>query len=65
MKLCILAALPIIIIIMSYISWSIILRIKNNKGKDELYIKGYSTVIILFFIIHPSITQSMVNMFNC
>ena len=62
-KLCILAVLPIVLIIVSYVAWSIILRIQNRR--EEHYTKFIATMVLLLFITHPSLTQSMIDMFNC
>lgn len=62
-KLCILAVLPIVLIIVSYVAWSVILRIQNRR--EEHYTKFIATMVLLLFITHPSLTQSMIDMFNC
>jgi len=53
-KLCILAVLPVILILFSYISWSIILRI--TKKREEHYPKFIATMVFLLFLVHPSLT---------
>jgi len=62
-KLGLLAVLPIVIIIISYVLWSIILRIQRRS--EEHYTKFIATIVFLLFIIHPSLTQSMIDVFNC
>ena len=62
-KLCILAVLPIVLIIVSYFTWSIILRIQGKR--EEHYTRFIATMAFLLFLIHPSLTQSMIDFFNC
>jgi len=68
-KLFIYAALPIICGFLTVCVWYCILRkqIKNDKKKlyEQLYIKFISTLVILLFLVHPQITQYMIDMFNC
>jgi hypothetical protein len=62
-KLCIMAVLPIILCAISYSVWYLILRCKGRL--NELQPKFIATIVLLLFLVHPSITQSMINMFNC
>ena len=62
-KLCILAIMPVFLIIVSYVAWSVILRIQNRR--EEHYTKFIATMVLLLFLIHPSLTQSFIDMFNC
>ena len=66
-KLFIYAALPIICGVCAITVWYIILRRRQSfeKIKGQLYIKFISTLVILLFLVHPQITQYMIDMFNC
>jgi hypothetical protein len=57
------AALPVVIALGAHISWWVILKIQ--KKSSELFTKFTATVVLLLFLVHPSITQSMIDMFNC
>ena len=62
-KLFINAALPIILSILSYSAWYVILR--RQKKLDELFTRFIASIVLLLFLVHPSITGSMIDMFNC
>lgn len=64
-KLVVLAIMPIVMIIISYVSWSLILRIQGRYSKEQQQSKFIATMVLLLFIIHPSLTQSMIDLFNC
>ena len=64
-KMIIIAGLPILCVIVSVVVWSIILKIQNKKIKGDLEVKVIATIVMLTFLIHPTITQTMVNMFDC
>jgi len=57
------AALPIVMAIASYSIWYVILR--WQRALAELHTKFVASVVLLLFLVHPSITQSMIDMFNC
>jgi uncharacterized membrane protein len=62
-KMLIVAVLPIICVIAAVGVWSVILKIK--KRMNDLETKVIATIVILSFLVHPTITQSMVDMFDC
>lgn len=70
-KLIIAACLPIIMGVISISAWTVILnyykgtRAEGYNLREDLYNKFISTLVILLFLVHPTITQSMFNMFNC
>lgn len=55
--------LPIGLMIIVYVVWFVICKIK--KQMDQLFSKFIATIVLLLFLIHPSLTQSMIDMFNC
>lgn len=48
------AAVPIICVIIAVVVWSIILKIKNKM--ESLEIKVIATIVVLSFLAHPTIT---------
>jgi hypothetical protein len=62
-KMLIIAGLPILVVIISVAVWSVILKIQNQM--HQLETKVIATIVILSFLVHPSITETMVDMFNC
>ena len=62
-RLVIMATVPILLALISLIVWAIILKRKNQM--EKLHTRFISTYIILLFLTHPSVTQIMIDAFNC
>lgn len=62
-KLIMFAVLPVIIAIISVTVWSIILKRRN--AMEHLETRFVSSLVIIVFLIHPTITQYMIDVFNC
>lgn len=62
-KMLLIAVLPVLVVLVSVTVWSIILKIK--KSMKDLEVKVIATIVILSFLVHPSITETMVDLFNC
>ena len=61
-KLIIMALLPIILSIIVYSVWGIICCVK--KDYSQLKTKAISSMVILLFLIHPNIVQTMFSHFQ-
>ena len=57
------AVLPIFLAIVTITVWAIIL--KRRGQSEKLQTRFISTYIILLFLTHPSVTQIMIDAFNC
>jgi hypothetical protein len=59
--------MPVMAGVCSISVWYLILRREGelSQRKDVLYTRFISTLVILLFLVHPQITQYMINMFNC
>ena len=73
-KLLIYAAMPIFLGMCSITTWYCILKFKAGREETQkkaddvmkgLYDKFISTLVILLFLMHPTITNYMIDMFNC
>lgn len=53
-KLFIMASMPIVIVFISYVSWYIILRIQKKLHEHQT--RFVASVILIIFLVHPSIT---------
>ena len=62
-KLFINAGLPIVLSAISYSVWYFILR--RQKKLEEINTRFTASIVLLLFLVHPSITSSMIDMFNC
>ena len=62
-KLFIMAALPVILATACYTSWWVILRMKRKMVEHNT--RFVASLVLCLFLVHPSITQSMIDMFNC
>jgi uncharacterized membrane protein len=65
--------IPIVCGICAISTWWLILKWQNRKKEKDnrektqefLYTRFISTLVILLFLVHPQVTQYMINMFNC
>ena len=62
-KLLMFALIPFFIALVSLVVWSIILKRRN--AMEHLETRFISSLVIIVFLIHPTITQYMIDMFNC
>lgn len=63
MKLIMMGALPLLIATFTTLFWWVVLK---RQGKlSEIETKLIATLVIIFFLVHPKITQTMIQMFNC
>ena len=62
-KLFIMAFAPILLAVFVITFWGILLK-KRNK-LDQIETRFMATVVIIFFLIHPTITSMMIDLFNC
>mmetsp|Transcript_6151 Transcript_6151/g.5544 ORF Transcript_6151/g.5544 Transcript_6151/m.5544 type:complete len:320 (-) Transcript_6151:481-1440(-) len=62
-KMLLIAGLPFICAIVPVIVWAIILKVKNQMNQLEIMV--ISTIVILTFLVHPTVTEYMVDMFDC
>ena len=63
-KLVIFGLLPIILAVCDYIVWIVICYFKGNDF-SQLKSKTTSTLVVLLFLVHPNIVQSVLLSFNC
>jgi len=63
-KLFIMAGLPLYLALICSVVWSIAVKCKKIPKSDfeMMYLASY---IFLLFLIHPSMTSYMIDMFNC
>ncbi len=62
-KMLIQASLPPFLAIVIIIVWSLILKIRGQM--QHLETRFISTLVILVFLVHPTVTQVMIDMFDC
>ena len=61
-----LSLMPFILACFSYGFWFFRTNcIARTRGKSDWFGKGTSSLVILLFLIHPSLVQYMFNNFNC
>jgi hypothetical protein len=60
----IMSALPIIIMVISYIIWFLTYKCGFIQ-KEDVETKFKASTIFLLFLVHPSMTKGMIDMFNC
>ena len=60
-KMLMFAGMPIILAAICFMFWTVYYC---NKKKDKKYGRITASIIILFFLIHPSIVQYMFNSYN-
>ncbi len=63
-KMLVFALLPIILAFAALIIWFFIGCIKNQIASITIQ-KTISTVVVLFFLVHPTITKIMFSAFSC
>ena len=64
-KMIMYAFLPLGIMLASLTFWSAFYLCKTSSDKSKIKGRIIATIIILLFLIHPSIVQFMFNSFNC
>eukprot|EP00347_Sterkiella_histriomuscorum_P024040 403332515 len=62
-KLVVYVLLPFILFLASFAVWYLISKIKKEKG--VLRTKAISTLVILLFLVHPSLVSNYLKIFNC
>ncbi|CDW82348.1 UNKNOWN [Stylonychia lemnae] len=62
-KLAMFGLLPLLLVVLCYIAWSLIYR--KSQDKSILMTKATSSVVILLFLVHPNIVKYVFNAFNC
>lgn len=63
MKLIMMSGVPLLVALIATTFWSIVL--KRSRQFHLLETKLIATMVIVFFLVHPKITQAMIQMFNC
>ena len=56
------AAMPLFLIVVSYIVWGIISC--RNSDKSIIKVKATSSVVILLFLVHPNLVNYVFNVFK-
>ena len=64
-KLIMFALLPLVLMLCSILFWAVFYICKNRDERYKAKARIIATIIILLFLIHPSIVQLMFNSFDC
>lgn len=56
------AAMPLFLIVVSYLVWGIISC--KNADKSIIRVKATSSVVILLFLVHPNLVNYVFNVFK-
>jgi len=70
-KLFVMIFLPILIAGVAYGGWWVALRCQNDKTKGpkelkkDIEMRFIASYIIVIFLVHPSMTKAMIDMYNC
>ena len=62
-KIFIMAMLPIILALFAYVIWWLICRITSTM--ETFKEKFIATLVFILFLVHPSLTKRLVDVFNC
>ena len=62
-KMIIMGFIPVLVALITVTFWGLYLR--KRRQLRQLETKFIATLVIIFFLIHPTITQNMIDMYNC
>jgi len=63
LRVVVVSTLPVLILLCSFLLWSVVSWARHSS----MYIKNHliNSVVVLFFLVHPSIVKVMFDVFNC
>lgn len=65
LKTLIMALLPIFVVILVYLFWSIVDFVKKaDRDSSSIRTKATSSLIVVLFLLHPNLVQTMFKMFK-